>query len=646
MKKKIFKGFTVLALLVCLVTALAACGPKDNGNDTGSNSKPKDPYDDVPVIVDATNQAKATNFFTEMSKAGSFENLDGDLFIHNGFTLEFSNPAAINTKTPFFKYEDMSNPTVYVDLDVQAVVNVNKTTKDASIKEIYTYVNARGSKEVSASDETVVYGNIYFKDVAGDDTALISLVQGSTEKFIKKFNVGNVNDIVKNTKALGTPSFDNFLEKLEGIINNISPMPIQNILGTSIESVLKEQISPLFTRMLFDRVNGELVPKFKFENNKYTFETNSNIVNDTIKEFFEKSAKVSEIANATKKDPTDSNIFFIKLKALLSGFETEIDIDSFKDIKIKNDTVKGAPVSLNMTFDKSANGLTNGEVNFIAHKGTYLELPAKTEPVTTKSSPFDIKVSLKNINITAEKLGTKTVNTSTFTNKAAVEALEAINIGKMNASGKLISSDANDKNKVTKTFNLNMDVNVLKFLQITGKAQQDVEVIDEAINTFNLTILNEDNSECYSVIYNKANKVFEVKINGEVNTNFNLTATDLKNTIKKLREVFTFKAGQSVFDKIDLSDLKISMEDGLILKKGDKVIEFPFNQTTTSTDGNTTVTTTGLVVPVGFDSLMLDFLNLDYTSLLGKDPQFVKNIFGNANVGYVEIQVSKFTWLE
>ncbi len=598
MKKTLLKGLTVVTLLLCLVTALFGCSGDKNKPDN-TPSTPQNVELKHPFLVD--NTTEATGFLQSVmdTLTKPFDGKAGDLYVKTASNVDING--------------------VGVMLDTQAIVNVD-SKKNVNLREIFVYADAKDKVNIA----------LYFKNNNSENDALIAHVKtypGTIKvvDFNEKITIGNFNAISAEGNKLGKPDFSNLLTEL----NTAFGLDISKILGVDLQTLFDQQITQLVARMMYD---GNKQPLFSENNGKVSFKLNSTNFNDAAKEFFNRADKVAKDdsydPNLDDKNGVDilknnSDNFYKNLPGIIDTVNGMLPTKVSNDLgvwantfAIKNDT-NAVPCNLEVTYDKTATGIENGVIKFNAAANTYLEYPALDgTKLATKKSINNINFAVSGLSISINELGSNTVDTSKFTNKAEIEGKNAINLVNFKLSGKIQGHKATTH--LDRTYTIDVDMNPFTMFLVSGtNTNRNVELLNNAFNKFELIVKDGENT-AYSLIW-KDNVGF-VNENGKEVMNIKTVI----NAIIKTKASFSSKNGHSITSYIALDKIV-----GLV--KDNKLPSLVL-------DSNNQFT--GFVnIPVGFDTSILDVLKLSYNSIFGKEINFVDNIFG-MNSGVTNVYVS------
>lgn len=604
MKKTLLKGLTVVTLLLCLVTALFGCGGDKNSKPTTPVEPPKVELKH-PFLIDDTTEA--SNFLKSIMDTftNPFENKTGDLYTKTGSTLTI-------------------NGTV-VNLDIQAIVNVDNN--NINLKEIFAYADAQNKAKVC----------LYFKNTNSDTDALIAHVKtypgtAKVVDFNEKITIGNINNITAEGRKLGKPDFSNLLTEL----NTAFGVDLSNFIGTDLQTLFDQQIIQLVARMMYDENNK---PLFTENNGKVSFKIDSNNINDVVKLFFERGNKVAtdesydpelDDKNGVDELKNNSDNFFKELPGLLeliNGMvptKVSTNLGAWANLfAITNTNNSIVPCSLDLSYDKTESGIENGTIKFNAAAGTFIEYPALdgTTKLHTGKLAKDIKFEATNLNISIVELGANKVDTANFENKTAIEGQTAINLVNFKLDGKIQGHKA-DKTVLDRTYTIDVDMNPFTMFLVSGKnANKNVEILNNAFNKFEL-IVKDGTKTVYSLIWKDS-----VGFVDESGKNV-MSATTVANAIITTKANFSSKNGHSITSYIALDKVVALVKDKIYPTKVMENGKF-----------------TGFInIPVGFDTKVLEILNLSYNFIFGKgkDIDFVGNIFGmNSGVQNVYVSITQ-----
>ena len=599
MKKTLLKGLTVVTLLICLVTALVGCGGNKGGGTPSGNDKPADVTLKHPFLVD--NTAPATDFLKSVLNTftNPFEGKAGDLLTKASSNMNINGTNVV--------------------IDIQAIVNVDNN-KNINLKEIYAYADATNKVNIA----------MYFKNNNADTDALLVHIDtdASAKKqihFEEKIAIGNINKIGTEVNKIGKPDLSNILADLD---QNLG-IDLNTVIGSDLQSLFSQQISQLIARMMYDENNQ---PLFSEKDGKVTFNLDSTNFNNATKDFFNRANAVNNDIEANKYDVTaddkngkdvlcnNSDMFYNKLAGLIN-----LDYAKWAEtFAVKNDNAI-TPFTLEMSYDKNTNGISNGIVKFNVANGTYLQYPGKDGTAAKTNTPArNITIEATNLSFTVDTISdaaTQVINTDTFKNKAEIETKEnAINLVNFQLTGKLQGHNTKLQTTLVKDYTYSLDVNVNPFILVTikdTKSNDFVTILNNAFTDFNFVVKNGEAIQYQlSWEYNKG------LVNKEGNIVLNIK--DVANAIIKVKSSFTTRNNQPLSSYIDLGKLVGMIASG----------ETP----SMIKDANGKFT--GLVdIPAGFDTKVLEIMKLSYKDLFANDINIIEDIFG-LNSGITNVYVS------
>lgn len=640
MKKIFIKAITVVTLILCLSLSLAACGNKGGADNNEKPQLGKVPY--ANIVSDSEKTAvnsfleKITNAFSkpfEVTKADENGNKK-DLFFTASGVLELY-PASTDTS---FEYEDQTK-TIYTKFDFQAIIDQNITASSNKTNAIVSVVIG-GSKTLNKGDEITA---VFYYDASESENVLISVSQPNKAtvnlnnykfKFEKKIKVGNLNDLIKALPLELIPIDSNpildLLKELDA--DSLIGSAIKTMLGTTLTDFANQQLTQLFTRMLFNGTDT-LTPAFADDNDTYSMEITSQNLNNALKSFFNRGVQVAkaiknnsynplkDFINNNDKDDVlnnDSDMFFSKFESLINTINSTLKQNLSNQLGDWADlTISDNALNIKTKFTKTDYGISNGEILFNLNKNSTITIPKYEAAPTTITLPFGFAFKLSDLNFAIKEYSaTDVIDQGAFADKITeLKTLPVSNILDVNEQnialtavykevdnqGNDITDKAGNLNLTEKQYTVSFAANVdlFSFLKLdkSNTAAVNNGFVEAAFDNFELTVKNSDNLINFNAKWDNENKKIVI-------TKFETITKEISSS-DIAAALLTAKEQASNFNDISL----INIIQGFLPGGGsDLNILNALKITVSATD---------ITIPVGIDNALLKLFGLDYKTLFG-----------------------------
>ncbi len=604
MKKKTLKGIIVFTLLLCLTFAFAGCGDKPPTPQVEEKANELE----YKHIVTEEQKKAVQDFFKEVGDAFGvpFKKIENkDAFFETSYDI--STPAPEGDTT--FTYDETKK--VYVKFEFQSVIKAEKVNESKALLK----VKAGGTMALNNGDE---YEVLAYFDTATENVAL-RLAKGGVTQFERNVIIGNVQKIKEDNPV---KDFNFSLATIiKALDSALSSQPfIIGALGCNIETLYNQQVVRLLTRAMYVENNSVLEPAFNSANGKYSLNIDSNQVQSAAKSFFERAAFIQgdkqynpkkDYNTDNKKDilDNDSDDFFkgnILEAAGVSGDWKDWD-EHFK--------FSDNAFNFSMNFDKTSDGVENGNITVKVSKDASVTYPAKPKdsPVTITTKVMakkGVELEVTNFKLSVKELGDNAVNTDDC--KADIERIQALapeNLAKFKAEG--VASAKYDAVEKNFDYSIDADVNVFALLNKTITA----DTVKGAINVLNFTV-KEGETVVFSAVWDNSAKTLAVKYAD--GTTKDVTAEEIATMITKA------KAKMNDLSETPLTKIFNDLIRELINNNGLEKIKLLKGIAINVSEGTVTI-------PSGIDSALLSILGLSYKDFVGVELDITKAIFPMVN---------------
>ena len=604
MKKKTLKGIIVFTLLLCLTFAFAGCGDKPPTPQVEEKANELE----YKHIVTEEQKKAVQDFFKEVGDAFGvpFKKIENkDAFFETSGDISIPAPEGNTT----FTYDETKK--VYVKFEFQSVIKAEKVNESKALLK----VKAGGTKTLNNGDE---YEVLAYFDTATENVAL-RLAKGGVTQFERNVIIGDVQKIKEDNPV---KDFNFSLATIIKALDSSLGSTVQNFLHCNIESIYNQQIVRLLTRAMYVENNSVLEPAFNSANGKYSLNIDSKQVQSAAKSFFERAASIQkdtqynpkkDYNTDNKKDilDNDSDTFLqtsILELASLSGDWKDWD-EHFK--------FSDNAFNFSMNFDKTTDGVENGNITVKVSKGASVTYPAKPKGspdtiITTKvMAKKGVDLEVTNFKLSVKELGDNAVNTDGC--KADIERIQALapeNLAKFKAEG--VASAKYDAVEKNFDYSIDADVNVFALLDKTIIAG----TVKGAINVLNFTV-KEGETVVFSAVWDNSAKTLAIKYAD--GTTKDVTAEEIATMIKKAKAKMN-DLSETPLTKI-FNDLigELMNNNGLAKIKLLEGIDINI-----ISEGTVTI-------PGGIDSALLSVFGLSYKDFVGVELDITKAIFPMVN---------------